>query len=165
MTRDQLIAENEKLTAANAELNTQIAAVTAKAEADHAAYKETIEALKVDIAGAAERSDALNTLITEANEELSDARTIIETQGEDIGKLKAALANPAHIDAAMLPASVTVSVSDAEADRLDKVAEEETDANAPKTIREQYEAMPAGPDRLAFLNEHYTEILRDTDSE
>ncbi len=158
MTREELITENGRLTGLASELESKLAAAITACNEDKAAHLAALaEATAKVEAGNAER-DKLQTLLTDTNKELADAKAMVEEKQGEIAKLTAALANPAHMDATIKPATVTGGITDAEADELDRKAKE----GQPKqfaNIREEYESMPPGAERQAFWKAHKTEIL------
>jgi ATP-dependent Clp endopeptidase proteolytic subunit ClpP len=103
--------------------------------------------------------DGLASKLAETAKENADLTAMVKTTADERDKAIAALANPAHLDAAKVPSEAKASVSDAEADELDRKAKAET-VKTFANIREQYEAMQPGPDRLAFWNAHKSEILK-----
>jgi hypothetical protein len=110
-------------------------------------------------AGNAER-DKLQALLTDTAKELEDAKAMVAEKQGEIARLTAALANPAHMDAAIKPATATGGIIDAEADELDRKAQSKADDGKPRNVLEQYESMPYGEDRKRFLEANKREIFR-----
>ena len=165
MTRDELNKANAALTAERDELAAKVEALEGQAAETITAHEAALTVLQDEIEAGATRAADLNQLITDANKDSADVRAMLDERNEQIRKLEAALANPAHIDATITPASSTATVSDAEADQLDAAAAAAGEDAEPKTVREQYEAMPFGAARQAFLREHRNEILNATEAE
>lgn len=158
MTREELNAKIAELETALQERDDKIAAL------EQTAGKEADE-LRVQLSTREEMIQAAEQQLAEANQAIADLTKENVDMAAQIGELtqerdkaQAALANPATVDAATLATmTVTGGISDAEADELDRKAQDEDPE--PTTMRERYEAMPAGQERTAFWHAHKREIL------
>lgn len=82
-----------------------------------------------------------------------------------IDEIKAGLANPALIDAAMKAADITsIEASDSEADAAEKKIIDAAKAALPKTKYEEFKAMPFGEERSAFYAKNKKQIMRDIEA-
>jgi hypothetical protein len=119
-----------------------------------------VREISTRLAGMEEANARMQQMITETNAERDSQAAQIRDLSAECDKLKAALANPAHMDAAIKPATATGGITDAEADELDRKAQSKADDGKPRNVLEQYEAMPYGKDRQTFLKAHEREIFR-----
>lgn len=137
------------------------ATVTAEPQAigDIAAAMSEIQAR---LAAAEDCNAKLQAELTEAHKEAADIKAMLGERDGELAKARAALANPAMADATMRPADVAASITDAEASELDRNA---TQANKPESILAQYEAMPPGAERQAFLKSNRKAILAEMNTQ
>jgi len=165
------------------EIKEELDEVNAQLEASHVNHAEDVKALQETIAQAeqalldadakyaellAEKEEAElqfaesekeNAQLVEFNEKLIEANSEFE---KEIERQKAALADPAFVDATVVKVEVDQAVEDAEADAQEANPAEEI--AEPKNEAEQWEAMEAGPARQAFWNEHKRLIIKQINS-
>ena len=118
-----------------------------------------IESLKSELETANAEGVKAADALTEAKaqiESLSAEKAEVESH---LTKAKLALANPAHLDAAITPTEINQTVEDAAADHQERDAEDDT----PKSELETYESMPQGADRLAYYRQHKHTIIKQMD--
>lgn len=166
MTRDELIKQNEELTERVAAFEAQLAAQATQADAAQRQLCEALDTVRAELDEARTQAADCGTLLTETRAEIEDLQGMVETLAAERDALQAAIANPATADLSLVPAATaTVSISDAEANELDEAARKATEDARPKTVREQYEAMPFGAERQAFLRKNRAAILSDIEEQ
>lgn len=158
----------------------QFEAHKAEAEQTIAELTSEVEAAKVELTTADEvncdllaKVDELNAQIEALNSEKAElvakaeeAESDLKIAQECTEKLQAALANPAHMDAAMIPDCSGVEASDAEADAAEAKAEQAEAEKEPTFANEleEYEAMEFGPERQAFFAKHKRKIYKQLET-
>jgi len=142
----KVTALDSTVSALTSELDQAKAAIT-EADAANAAKTEEIATLSAQL----ETAHAALTLEQEARAETEAG----------LAKAKAALGNPAFVDASLIPHSVDRQQADAEADKAEADAQAKANQTQPKlSILEQYESMPQGEARRAFYVKNKPEIFR-----
>ena len=137
--------------AREAELSTQIETLEAQAATTQTELDEAQAALITET----EAREAATTASTEAQATIAELTDQVEKQ-------RLALANPALVDAAMTGSEIDQAAEDAEADQAEASAEAQEVAAENLTISEQYQAMDAGPERIAFWDKHKRVIIQET---
>jgi ATP-dependent Clp endopeptidase proteolytic subunit ClpP len=138
-------ARVQELETANAEANAALAAATENASAIAESFNSVSAELETVKQTLAERDELLAT----ANSEAADMRAQIAELTAERDNAKNALANPATVDAAMLPAGAKPGISDAEADRLDEEAKAKADQEKP-SLWDAYNSLESAEQKTAF---------------
>jgi ATP-dependent Clp endopeptidase proteolytic subunit ClpP len=158
--REQLAAS---LTEARAELDGIKADIeTVKAQAIEQANAKA-EALAAELGEAQAKIETDAQALADMAAALAQAKETTAAMAAEIAEVKAIVAeNPAFAHAATGgEGNVTVRAQiDAEADAAEAAAQKAAETDAPKTVREQYEAMEAGQARQAFWAKHKREIIK-----
>jgi chromosome segregation ATPase len=138
-------------------LESTVSALTGEIEQAKAALAEADAVNAAKVEEIATMSASLESMKAELTAE-QEARA--ETEA-GLAKAKAALGNPAFLDASLIPHSVDQQQADAEADKAETDAENKANQDQTKlSILEQYESMPQGETRRAFYAKHKPEIFR-----
>ena len=152
MTREEMnkrIQELEeaeaKATAAIDEANAALVNATEVATVNAANLNKVLAEIEAVKQSLAERDETLSL----ANSEAADMRAQIAELTTERDKATAALANPATVDASMLPASAKPGISDAEADRLDSEAKAKTEQEKP-SLWDAYNSLEGAEKKTAF---------------
>lgn len=153
--RDQLAGQIEQLKVDHAEQVSALETVNAELTAKVSELTEANEGLTSDLAAATEARDVA---ITERDEAVTRA-----AKAEDeLTRAKKALSDPAFVDAALVGTEIDQAKEDAEADAAEKkFAEEPAKKFEDMTLAEQYESMPAGPERKAFWDKNKNMIMKE----
>ncbi|MCP4528943.1 MAG: hypothetical protein GY833_23990 [Aestuariibacter sp.] len=169
-----LLAKDEELVQARADLDELKSASDASVIEAEAKHVEIVDAVKAELVTAqAELKTANDAIvafeakIVEADEakaavdaELVTAQAEIVTVKADLDSAKETLKNPAVADALISNAKIKAQAqADAEADDAEAKAEAEADDGEPKDIVDKYERMPQGAERQKFWSDNKKEIL------
>ncbi|GEM_PF-5608639 len=159
-----------------AEMDDMAAQLESK-DAAHAEEKQALEASITDLQG---QLDAANAAKADLEGQLAKAKetnigTLEQLKAEEKAKdevvkakdelqkentrLQGALADPAQLDASMVPTAVNQKLEDAEADHQEANAKEPEDT-APKSELEIYESMEAGTERQAYWQKNKRAIIK-----
>jgi chromosome segregation ATPase len=165
-TRNEIKQEMDDLSTQIEQMKTDHAGQIADLEAKVTELTEsnesataTIESLKTELAEAQEAGIEATDKLTEAENRI-EAITAEKVEAEiQLKKAKNALANPAHMDAAITPTEIDQSVEDAAADAQEKNANQD-EPKEPENVLEEYEAMERSPERAAFFQKHERQILQ-----
>lgn len=144
MTREELNDKVEELEAKVIELTGSLETAAKASEDGVAAFAALTESLKEE----QENRIAAETELAEVSRVNADMEKQVAEITADRDKLKDALANPAMIDAAMLPSKAKPSISDAEADDLDVKAKAAAEDETP-SLWDAYNSLE-GADKTAF---------------
>lgn len=163
-TRNEIKAEMETLaeqiTQMQGDHAAQIADLEAAASEQTDAFnaaKADNEKLTADIAELTEAKNALEIKLTDAESKLETITAEKAESDEQLAKAKAALANPANLDATIAPTEIDQTAEDAEADKEEENAKVD---EGPKDKLEEYEAMSPGKERQDFYHANKSELYR-----
>lgn len=160
---DEMNALVEQFEAHKVETAQTITDLTSEVEAAKA------ELMTADVANCdlVTKVDELNAQIEALNAEKSDliakhaeVEADLKLAMECTEKLQAALANPAHLDAAMIPETANAELNDAEADSQESKADESKAEYEPANELEEYEAMEFGSERQEFFAKNKRKIYK-----
>ena len=163
-TRTEIMGEMKTIAGQIQQMQSDHAATVAGLESNVAELTESnatataeIARLTGELSASIESAEAVQAKLTETEgtvAELSAAKVEAENQ---LTKAKAALANPAHLDASLTATNLDQKAEDAEADM------QEASANAdegPKSELEIYEGMERSPERTAYFNANEAKLLK-----
>lgn len=150
--RDGLSAQIEQMIADHAETVADLEKQICNLSNENDELTNSLTESQAEGARISDELDEIKALLTTSESQLMDAETALE-------KAVAALNNPAHVDASMIPTEIDQAHEDAEADREE--AEVVSSDESEKTIMEQYESMEPGEERQAFLSIHEREIFEE----
>jgi len=162
---------NEELTALNssiAEMKSDHAAKVAALESTVSILTEELDQAKAAIteadalaASKTEEIGALTASLESVKAELTAEREVRAETEAGLEKAKAALANPAFVDASIIPHQVNQKLEDAEADEAEAKAQKQSEADKPDlNALDTYESMPQGEDRREYYAKNKNEIHR-----
>ena len=145
MTREEMNKRIQELEEAEAKATAAIDEANAALVLNGEKLGQAMADLEAARKTIAERDETLSL----ANSEANDMRAQIAELTAERDKATAALANPATVDAAMLPASAKPGISDAEADRLDNEAKAKADQEKP-SLWDAYNSLESAEQKTAF---------------